>query len=68
MVARHHDIVSNDAAGQRPPRLLGDKGAIDGLVAKVEQALRFLAKHKTYVAVRLQVLDTDYQFHKDLVG
>jgi DNA-binding GntR family transcriptional regulator len=57
----------NDAYDYRYFAKRADKEAIDGLIAKVEQALKLLARHKTDVAVRLQVLDMDYQFHKDLV-
>lgn len=40
---------------------------IDEAVAKVESALKLLEKHPTNAAIRLKVLDQDYQFHKELV-
>jgi DNA-binding GntR family transcriptional regulator len=40
---------------------------IDNAMAKVENALKLLEKHPTNVAIRLKVLEQDYQFHKELV-
>ena len=41
--------------------------AIDGLMAKVGKSIRSLEQSPDDVDVRWQVLDDDYQFHKDLV-
>lgn len=41
--------------------------AIDELIAKVKKSIRAIERAPNDVAVRWQVLDDDYQFHKDLV-
>lgn len=40
---------------------------IDALVAKVQEVLKLLEKNPTNVAVRLKVLERDYEFHKELI-
>jgi DNA-binding GntR family transcriptional regulator len=44
-----------------------DEKTIDAMLAKVASALKLLSKNPTNVAVRLKVLDQDYEFHKDLI-
>ena len=55
-----HNAVRNFAR-------IADEKTIDAMLAKVAGALRLMSKNPTSVAVRLKVLEQDYEFHKDLI-